>query len=72
MMANKYFHGKMDGLNADIERHRQKQAELEAKITELEGKTDGSSIIYLNTYRHLLNQLLQSKAEVTSKIGKKK
>jgi hypothetical protein len=32
----KYFWNKAKGLNADIERHRAKEQELEAKIAELE------------------------------------
>lgn len=60
-------------LNADIERHRAQQKELEAKIAMLEsGEQTKHTEGYLRTYRHLLCQLLQSKAEVVAKIGKKK
>ena len=67
----KYFWDKTNGLNADIERHRAKEKELEAKIAELEGKEDPMSIAALRTYRRFLYQLHLSKASVVSKIGKK-
>lgn len=67
----KYFWDKTNGLNADIERHRAKEKELQAKIAELEGKEDPMSIAALRTYRRFLNQLQVSKANVVSKIGKK-
>jgi hypothetical protein len=68
----KYFWNKAKGLNADIERHRAKEQELEAKIAELEGKEDPMSIAALRTYRRFLYQLQASKANVVSKIGKQK
>lgn len=67
----KYFWDKTNGLNADIERHRAKEKELESKIAELEGEEDPMSIAALRTYRRFLNQLQVSKANVVSKIGKK-
>ena len=67
----KYFWDKAKGLNADIERHRTKEKELESKIAELEGKTDDMSIRAMRVYRNFLYQLQVSKAEVVSKIGKK-
>ena len=60
------------GLNDDIKRHRAKEAELRSRIAELEGDDDPTSLSYLPAYRDLLNALLQSKAELTSKIGKNK
>ena len=68
----KYFWNKAKGLNADIERHRAKEQELEAKIAELEGKQDPMSIAALRTYRRFLYQLQSSKANVVSMIGKQK
>lgn len=68
----KYFWNKASGVNADIERHRAKEKELEAKIAELEGKEDPMSIASLRTYRRFLGQLQYSKMEVVTKIGKKK
>jgi hypothetical protein len=68
----KYFWNKAKGLNADIERHRAKEQELEAKIAELEGKQDPMSIAALRTYRRFLYQLQVSKANVVSMIGKQK
>ena len=67
----KYFWDKAKGLNADIERHRAKEKELEFKIAELEGKEDPMSIAALRVYRRFLYQLQVSKVEVVSKIGKK-
>jgi hypothetical protein len=67
----KYFWDKEKGLNADIERHRAKEKELESKIAELEGKEDPMSIAALRVYRRFLYQLQVSKVEVVSKIGKK-
>lgn len=68
----KYFYRDVKGVNADVERHRAREQELLQKISELEGKDDDMSIAAARTYRHLLNQLLQSKAAVVAKIGKKK
>lgn len=68
----KYFYRDVKGINADVERHRAREQELLQKISELEGKDDDMSIAATRTYRHLLNQLLQSKAAVVAKIGKKK
>lgn len=67
-----YFWSRARGLAADVERHRAKEAELDAKIAELEGKDDPMSIAALRVYRRFRAQLLQSKAEVVDKIGKKK
>ena len=67
----KFFWDKAKGLNADIERHRAKEKELESKIAELEGKEDPMSIAALRVYRRFLYQLQVSKVEVVSKIGKK-
>lgn len=54
--------------NADIKRHREEENNLRNKIKECEEEGDE----YLTkAYRNFLNQLLASKAEVTSKIGKK-
>ena len=67
-----FFWTRTRGLDADVERHRAKEAELDAKIAELEGKDDPMSIAALRVYRRFRAQLLQSKAEVVDKIGKKK
>ena len=67
----KFFWNKATGLNADIQRHREKEKELVAKIAELEGKEDPMSIASLRVYRNFLCQLQQSKADVVTKIGKK-
>ena len=69
-MSN-YFYGKTKGLNAEIARHRQHEAELKAKIAELEGKDDDMSQAALRVYRNFLNKLWESKAVVLEKLGKK-
>ena len=68
MKARKFFFGKTAGLNADIERHRVMEKDLREKLAkyEQEGKEN-----LIATYRHFLTQLLQSKADVVSRLGKK-
>jgi hypothetical protein len=68
----KYFWNDAKGLKADVERHRAKEAELDARIAELEAKDDPMSIAALRVYRRFRAQLLQSKADVVTKIGKSK
>lgn len=69
----KWFWQDAKGLKADVERHRAKEAELDAKIAELEGKPDDPmAVAALRVYRRFRAQLLQSKAEVVTKIGKRK
>jgi hypothetical protein len=68
----KFFWSDAKGLKADVERHRAHEAELDAKIAELEGKEDPMSIALLRVDRRFRAQLLQSKADVVTKIGKKK
>lgn len=68
----KFFWQEAKGLKADVERHRAKEAEMDARIAELEGKGDPMSIASLRVYRRFRAQLVQSKADVVSKIGKKK
>ncbi len=68
----KWFWTDVKGVKADVERHRAKEAELDARIAELEGKDDPMSIASLRVYRRFRAQLLQSKAEVVDKIGKRK
>lgn len=63
--------GKEVGLNADLERHRRHEAELDEKILALEGKEGEFDQFTLAAYRHLRAQLLQSKAEVVAKLGRK-
>jgi hypothetical protein len=69
----KFFWGDTKGLKADVERHRAKEAELDARIAELEARPeDPMAVAALRTYRRFRAQLLQSKAEVVTKIGKRK
>ena len=71
-MQKSYF-WKTVGLKADIERHRKEELNLQEKITELESieVPNKSQTIRLRVYRNFMCLLLQSKAECTSKIGKK-
>ena len=68
----KFFYKNATGLNSDIHRHYKQERELLEKIVELQNKTDEFSVIALQTYRNLLNQLRDSKSVVVSKIGKNK
>lgn len=68
MKKQKFFFGDVSGLNADIDRHRKQEKELREKLAKYE--QDGNDNL-VATYRHFLNQLLASKAEVVSQIGKK-
>lgn len=72
-MQKSYF-WKTVGLKADIERHRKEELKLQEKITELESieEPNESQTIHLRVYRNFMCLLLQSKAECTSKIGKKR
>jgi hypothetical protein len=68
-----WFWQKAKGLKADVERHRAKEAELDARIAELESRpNDPMAVAALRVYRRFRAQLLQSKAEVVNKIGKTK
>lgn len=66
----KFFWKNTKGLNADVERHRAKEAEIGARIAELEGKDDPISLAALRVYRRHLNLLQTSKADVANKIIK--
>lgn len=69
----KFFWDKAKGVKTDVERHRAKEAELDARIAELEARPeDPMAVAALRTYRRFRAQLLQSKAEVVTKIGKQK
>lgn len=66
----KYFWNDV-ALKADVNRHREEQLELESKIKELEAlPQDSMTIAAVRVYRNFLCLLLQSKADVVSKIGK--
>ena len=61
------------GVNADIERHRAKLADLDSKIAELEARPDDAmAVAALRTYRRFRAQLLQSHAQVVDQLGRKK
>ncbi len=67
----KFFWDNAKGLKADVNRHRVKEAEFDARIAELEVKDDPMSVAALRVYRRFRAQLLQSKADVVTKIGKR-
>lgn len=60
-MSKKFFWKDTSGLNADIERHRKKEQELEQKIAELEAipeqERDSFTDCNIRTYRHFIYQL---------------
>jgi len=68
-----YFFAKKLSLNKDIERHRKVETELRQAIEELELLDDSDEFkqMRLRAKRHFLTQLLDSKAQVTSKLGRK-
>jgi len=70
--SRSFFYRDTTGLKRDIERHRQKEKEIREKITELSTQTDAWSLHALKVYHTFLQQLLQSKANVVSKLGRKK
>lgn len=68
----KFFWSNAKGLKDEVNRHRAKEAEMDAKIAELESRpNDPMAVAALRVYRRFRAQLLQSKAEVVTKIGKK-
>lgn len=69
-----FFWSKAKGIKADIERHRVQEAELDAKIAKIENMAEPGpmDIAALRTYRRFRAQLQQSRADVVTKIGKKK
>lgn len=68
----KWFCSDTTGLKADIERHREKELNIQSKIEELEGKDDEMSERSLLVYRKFLVQIQTAKAEITQLIGKDK
>jgi hemerythrin len=71
---SKFFSDETKGVNADLHRHRKKHQEFIQRISELESienKTEMDEAMLL-CYRGLLSSLEESKADVVSKIGKKK
>ncbi len=76
-MGTNYFFEKATGLKADIKRHRQNEIELRKCIEDAQkilekNPEDKRAQAALRVYSNFLNTLLASKAEVVSKIGKKR
>jgi hypothetical protein len=65
-----YFYNKTTGINADIARHREKEAFLNEEIARLKGSTNPMDVSLLSAYRNLLSKLMESKANTVSKIGR--
>ena len=74
MRNNTYFWKDASGLKSDIERHRAKEKRFREKISELESVENPSEmdIKILEAYRIFLGILLESKANITQNIGRKK
>lgn len=70
----KYFRNKATGINADIERHREKRKDFIKQIEEIENKEIKSEmdIQLLKMYKDFLYKVEQSLAEVLTKLGRKK
>lgn len=66
-----YFWNKVEGINADLERHRKEERELLEKIAETEADDSPYKEQFLSSYKNLLGLLRQSKAEIANKIGKR-
>ena len=74
MRNNIYFWKDTFGLKSDIERHRAEEKRFHEKISELESIENPSDmdIKCLQVYRAYLEILLESKANITQNIGRKK
>jgi len=55
----------------DIHRHHQQETSLRRMIAELEDNPDEIAQHFCQTYRKLLAKLMESKAKVVDKIGRK-
>ena len=64
----KYFWQEAPGLNADIERHREEEIRLREELRKAKEIKDD---VRIRIYMCFLDILLQSKAGLTSQIGKK-
>ena len=74
MRNNIYFFKDISGLKSDIERHRAEEKRFCEKISELESLENPSDmdVKCLEAYRIFLGILLESKANITQNIGRKK
>jgi Uri superfamily endonuclease len=68
----KNYFGKNVSASKDVERHCDNEKSLRKTIDYLEANNDGSRIMKMEieSYRHFLKQLLQSKSEVASRLFK--
>lgn len=67
-----YFFNNKLPLKADIKRHMEQEQEIRRLLAEAEQDTSEFAPRRIAAYKHFLNQLLMSKAQITSKIGTKK
>jgi len=70
MVVTNYFFKPASGLNADIERHRQKEQELLYKIKSID-TSDAMGMACYRAYNQMLSHLEESKARLVSKLGRK-
>ena len=70
----KYFWNKATGINADIERHREKRKDFIKQIEEIENKEIKSEmdLACLRVYQDFRCSVEQSLAEVLNKLGRRK
>lgn len=67
-----FFVTQCKSIKADVERHSQAERDLRAKIASLKNSTDDMDVAACKSYEQLLQKLVESKAEVVAKIGRKK
>lgn len=69
----KFFSKEVNGLNADIKRHRikiEKMNNMIKKLEQIPNKTElDESLLF--SYKNMLRILIQSNVEVVNKIGKR-
>lgn len=68
MKKNRYFCRNASGLKADIARHMKEEEKLREMISKARVKNEKA---YEEEFTNLLYLLLDSKAQLTSQIGKK-
>lgn len=68
----KNYFGKDISASADMERHTKAEKDLRDRISQAEAVDDGSTLqkMEIESYRNFLAQLLQSKANVASRLFK--
>ena len=67
----KYFFKDMPGLNADIERHTERLKRIDEKIASVTPPKNKFEEQYLAAFKGFRQHLMDSRDQLTSKIGKK-